>query len=210
MAARSASNHQWRNNGLGQSGFDLGPTENYYTRPMSGGWSTPREVRQLADTRAGFEFDIRVAELPGISTELSAAAPLHARLEFRREQGLSVAQVALRGALELTCQRCMQALQLELDTDSRVALVASEAEAAAVPETWESFQAEDGVLRLPALIAEEVLLALPIVPLHEPADCALAAPVSAAALTVAPQAPAEPVTTRPFADLKALLERGGK
>ena len=177
---------------------------------MPGGWSRPRDVRQLADSRAGFEFDIPVAELPGISTELSAAAPLHARLEFGREQGLSVAQVALRGTLGLTCQRCMQALPFELDTDSRVALVASEAEAAAVPETWETFQAEDGVLRLPELIAEEVLLALPIVPLHEPDACALALPAAAAAAAVAPEVPAEAATTRPFADLKALLERGGK
>jgi uncharacterized protein len=210
VAVRSASNHQWRNNGLGQSAFDLGPTENYYTRPMSGGWSRPREVRQLADTRARFEFDIPVAELPGISTEFSAAAPLHARLEFGREQGLGVAQVALRATLGLTCQRCLQALAFDLDTDSRVALVANEAEAAAVPEAWETFLAEDGLLRFPELIAEEVLLALPIVPLHVPADCALAVPASAAALAVAPQAAAEPATTRPFADLKALLERGGK
>jgi uncharacterized protein len=173
---------------------------------MPGGWSKPREVRQLADSRVGFEFDIPVAELPGISTEFSAAAPLHARLEFGREQGLSVAQVALRATLGLTCQRCMQALPFELDTDSRVALVASEAEAAAVPEAWETFLAEDGMLRFPELIAEEVLLALPIVPLHAAADCALAVPAAGAA----PEAAAEPATTRPFADLKALLERGGK
>ena len=141
---------------------------------MPGGWSRPREVRQLADSRAGFEFDIRVAELPGIPTELSAAAPLHARLKFGREQGVCVVQVALRATLGLTCQRCMQPLAFELATDSRVALVASEAEAE--PEASETFLAEDGLLQFPALIAEEVLLALPIVPLHAAADCALALP----------------------------------
>jgi uncharacterized protein len=174
---------------------------------MPGGWSRPREVRQLADSRAGFEFDIPVAELPGISAELSAAAPLHARLEFGREQGLSVARVALRATLGLTCQRCLQPLAFELDTDSQVALVASEAEAGTVPEAWETFLAADGMLRIPELVTEEVLLALPIVPLHAAADCGASVPRVLEPAATGVEAPA---TTRPFADLKALLERGAK
>jgi uncharacterized protein len=173
---------------------------------MPGGWSRPREVRQLADSRAGFEFDIPVAELPGISAELSAAASVHARIEFGREQGLNVAHVALRATLPLTCQRCLQPLSFELDTDSRVAVVASEAEAAATPEAWETFVAADGLLHFPELVAEEVLLALPLVPRHA-VDCA---PEGRAATAAAPAAGGAATTTRPFADLKALLERGAK
>ena len=191
----------------------MGPTETYYTRPMPGGWSRSRDVRQLADSRAVFEFDIPVAELPGISAELSAAAPLHARLGFGREQGYGMARVALTGTLGSTCQRCLQPLAIELDTDSRVALVASEAEAEAVPEGWETYLAPDGMLSIPALVAEEVLLALPIVPLHADADCGGAQPGAQpgapAPAAVAAEAGA-PAMTRPFADLKALLERGGK
>ena len=161
---------------------------------MPGGWSRPRDVRKLADSRAEFEFDIPVAELPGIAADLPAAASVHARLQFGREQGQSVARVALRGKLGSTCQRCMQPLAIELDTDSRVVLVASEAEAEAVPEGWETYLAADGMLSIPALVAEEVLLALPIVPRHDacptplprppagPGDEAVAAPNPFAAL----------------------------
>jgi uncharacterized protein len=173
---------------------------------MPGGWSRPRDVRQLADSRAEFEFDIPVAELPGIAADLPAAASVHARLQFGREQGQHVARVALRGKLKLTCQRCMQPLAIELDADSHVVLAASEAEAEAVPEGWETYLAADGMLSIPALVAEEVLLALPIVPLHAAVDCGAAQP-GATAPVAAPEALA---MTRPFADLKALLERGGK
>ena len=173
---------------------------------MPGGWSRPRDVRKLADSRAEFEFDIPVAELPGIAADLPAAASVHARLQFGREQGQSVARVALRGKLGSTCQRCMQPLAIELDTDSRVVLVASEVEAEAVPEGWETYLAADGMLSIPALVAEEVLLALPIVPRHAEADCGAAQPV---ATTPAP-APEALAMTRPFSDLRALLERGGK
>jgi uncharacterized metal-binding protein YceD (DUF177 family) len=54
-----------------------------------------------------------------------------------------------------------------------------------------------------ALAAEELLLALPIVPLHQGADCGQAKDVQASAPTVQEQ-----VTTRPFAQLRALLEQG--
>lgn len=170
---------------------------------MPGGWPKSRDVRQLTESRARFEFDIPVAELPGVSSELSAAAPLHVRLDFGREQGVGVVQVAVRGSLGATCQRCMRPLALQLDTDSRVALVTSEAEAAALPEAWETFLAADGVLDFPALIAEEVLLALPIVPLHDAGACSAAPPPPPGGNAQEPAA-----TTRPFADLKALLEGG--
>ncbi|MFO1400519.1 MAG: DUF177 domain-containing protein [Steroidobacteraceae bacterium] len=128
---------------------------------------------------------------------------MHARLEFGREQGLSVAHVRLEASLGLTCQRCMQPLAVELDTDSRVVLVAGEAAAEAVPAGWETYLAEEGMLAIPALVAEEVLLALPIVPLHVDAGCGAPPPA-------APAVPEPAGKTRPFADLKALLERGGK
>jgi uncharacterized protein len=164
---------------------------------MSGGWSRPRDFRQLAGSREQFEFDIPVAELPGISAELDTATPVHARLEFGREQGVDMVRVALHGKLELVCQRCMQPMEFELDTDSHVALLASETELASTPGEWETFLAEEGMLRIPALVAEEVLLALPIVPLHDTGKCR-AKDAAARAME------------RPFADLRMLIERGGK
>ena len=68
-----------------------------------------------------------------------------------------------------------------------------------------------------ALVAEELLLALPIVPLHEDQrQCEqLAAGDAATPVAAAPDEPHAPAsteqtTTRPFADLRALLERGAK
>ena len=90
-------------------------------------------------------------------------------------------------------------------------VVESEREAEDAPAGWETFLAPDGRMSLEALAAEELLLALPIVPLHEVgAECIAAEPV-AGDKHRAPAAAEEAVATaRPFADLKALLERGGK
>ena len=182
---------------------------------MPGAWSKPREFARLADSHAEFEVEIPVSELPGIPAEWTGTpAVIAARLRFLREQGQAMAEVAVKGELAGTCQRCLQALLLPVDSASRVALVASEDEAGRLPAEYETFLAAEGRCELAALVAEEVLLSLPIVPRHAPGEpCALAADEEQAgakdgdAGEPGEDAPAAD-TQRPFADLRALLERG--
>lgn len=191
---------------------------------MPGGASKLRDVRKLADARATLVLDIPVAELPGLPGELvCGSGELHAQVQFGREQGFMVAQVALRGELELICQRCMRPMPLPIASSSPVLLVESEADAEAAPVEWETYLAAEGRLSLAALAAEELLLALPVVPLHADGGCpAIAAqapapiapgpvPTAAVAGTSGDAAGAgEQATTRPFADLRALLDGSAK
>jgi uncharacterized protein len=170
-------------------------------------------------------LEIPVAELPGLPGDLvCGSGQLHAHVQFGREQGFMVAQVALRGQLELICQRCMEPMPLPVDSSSPVLLVESEADAEAAPVEWETYLAAEGRLSLAALAAEELLLALPVVPLHADGDCKAAVrqapeepvPSPRAAEPTPPLAgagdagPAEQATTRPFADLRALLDGSAK
>ena len=181
---------------------------------MSGGALKLREVRKLADSRAAFEFEIPVAELPDMPPEFGAGdGKVQAQLRFGREQGFAVADVELRAQLQVICQRCMAPMQLTVEARSPVLVVETEREAEEAPAGWETFLAPEGRLSLAALVAEEVLLAIPIVPLHDAGlGCAAAMPDAAAATPSAPKTAAveEGATVRPFADLKALLERGGQ
>ena len=186
---------------------------------MPGGASKLRDVRKLSDAAAILDLDIPVAELRGLSVEpLVGGGPVHAHLQFGREQGYMVAKVALAGQVELVCQRCLGPLLWSIDAKSTVLLIESETEANGAPVEWETYLAPDGRASIAGLAAEELLLALPIVPLHNSgSECAAADRVgdedvgSHATQEVAePNAAAEPVTTRPFADLRALLERGTK
>jgi uncharacterized protein len=177
---------------------------------MPGAWSKPREFARLADSRAEFEVEIPVNELPGIPAEWTGTpAVIAARLRFLREQGQAMAEVAVQGELAGTCQRCMQALRLPLQSASRVALVASEDEAGRLPAEYETFLAAEGRCELAALVAEEVLLSLPIVPRHAPGSpCELAADEGQVAAGEPGEAGPVADTQRPFADLRALMERG--
>jgi uncharacterized protein len=159
-------------------------------------------------------LDIPVAELPGLPAELvCSSGELHARVQFGREQGFMVAQVALRGQVELICQRCMGSMPLPIESSSPVLLVESEADAEAAPVEWETYLAAEGRLSLAALAAEELLLSLPVVPLHADGGCDVGAVQPAALHPAAVPDPAQTAaqpTTRPFADLRALLDGDGR
>jgi len=122
-------------------------------------------------------------------------------LRFKRRQGLAVAELSMRGAATLECQRCMQPLSIPIDAAVEVALVGSETDAARVPEELEPVLAPGGRISVGELVTEELLLTLPSVPLHPASEsCAPASKEPAAA---------EPgqETHKPFARLAELLKR---
>ena len=98
------------------------------------------------------------------------------------------------------CQRCLQPVALDLDVARALRFVADEATAAALDA-----ETEDDVLALPrrldlhALVEDELLLALPLVPMHVQCPVTLPALVPAARDTL--QATA---SNKPFAVLAAV------
>ena len=172
----------------------------YYTRPMSPPWSKPLDVDRLADGAADVDFAVPLAELSGLrSLRGGVAGNAHGRVHFGREQGVAVAELALKGTATLECQRCMKPMECTLDSAARIALIATEAQAGELPPDLEPLLAEGGRISVARLITEELLLTLPIVPLHE-GEAACGAPAEAV-----PEPGGE--THRPFARLAELLKR---
>jgi uncharacterized protein len=163
-------------------------------------WSKPLEVDRLAEAAAEVDFTIPLAELSALrSVRAEIGGEVHGRVRFGRERELAIAQVSLRGVATLECQRCMQPMELPLETVTRVALVSSAAEAGRVSEDLEPVLAVDGRISIGQLITEELLLMLPIVPLHEGGSACASAPATAVEQG--------PETHRPFARLGELLKR---
>ena len=196
---RIAYEKQWVSCKLG---FDLQALATYYTRPMSPPWSRPLEVERLADGAADVDFAVPLAELSALrSLRGGVAGEVNGRVRFSREQGIAVAELTLRGSVTLECQRCLRPMELALDTGTRVALVASEAESSRVPADLEPVLAAGGRISIGELITEELLLTLPIVPLHAGSAECKSAPVAAATQAHAGE------THKPFARLAELLKR---
>jgi uncharacterized protein len=162
-------------------------------------WSELLEVDRLADGGADIDFAVPLAELAGLrSPRAGVGGGVHGHAHFAREQGMPVADLAFSGTVSLQCQRCLQPMERSLERVSRIALIASESEAGRVPPEREPVLAAGGRISIGELLTEELLLLLPIVPLHEERECE---PAAAERLASGGE------THRPFASLADLLKR---
>jgi len=169
---------------------------------MSPPWSQPLDVDRLSRGEAEIEFDVPLAELPRLKSRIPGiGGSVRGTARFGQQSGFAVAEMSLAGTARLQCQRCMQAMELGIESTTNLALILAEADAAEVPDELEPVLAREGRISTGELVEEELLLALPIVPLHEElAECA----VPPAAPLIAEEGP-EHVTQRPFEGLAELL-----
>lgn len=171
---------------------------------MSPPWSKPLDIDRLADGEADIDFAVPLAELSRLRAQLaSVEGTVRGRVHFTREAGFVVADLTMEGAATLACQRCLRPMSEPVKSAVRVALILTEADASRVPEHLEPVFAAGGRISVGELVEEELLLALPIVPLHgQASDCVVQ--VDTAVLT--DEAP-EQTTQKPFAQLDKLLKR---
>ena len=171
---------------------------------MSPPWSKPLDIDRLADGEADVDFAVPLAELPRLRSQIASVEGLvRGRVHFTRESGFVVAGLSMSGAATMACQRCLGPMTEPVNNTVRMALITAEADAGRVPEHLEPVLAAGGRVAIGELVEEELLLALPIVPLHaEASDCVV--PEDAPAVKV--EAP-EPTTQKPFAQLDQLLKR---
>jgi uncharacterized protein len=114
---------------------------------------------------------IPLAQLKNISDEIKSQSDglLHVVLNFFMDQdGHCAVSGELNATLALTCQRCMQPMTEVLQTSFLVSPVSSDAAAKDLPMQYEPLMLTDGEIDLASWISEELNLALPLVPRHEP------------------------------------------
>lgn len=153
----------------------------------------------------GFEFaragsrlsgEWPVADFPRLRDVLhSGRGALRYELQGVPEvQGRPALRLRVAGTLDLTCQRCLEALEQPLRVDALLLLYPGERDFAAIPVDPEGpdriVTARD--MAVHELIEDEVLLAIPYAPRHEHCD-------SGGREEIAPR-------QKPFAGLRGLLE----
>lgn len=197
------------------------------TEPFSPDRPVAVDLRALCHEANGWAGSVPLTALERLSADLPtlpgapAATPLQwqARAEWRdplpeltssaASQAGGQAQPQLwlhlqvQASLAQTCQRCLQPFVHSAAVDRWFRFVKDEASAAAQDESSE----EDVLVFAPRfnlleLIEDEILMALPLVPMHEVCPDPLHPPPEADSAPV--QADAEPQRPHPFAALAAL------
>ncbi len=143
--------------------------------------AAPRRLnlKEFAQRRRSLQGSVAVAELPRLAAALHADAGQLGRLRvhwslrgsLRRDPaGAEQALVSLRvrGELPMTCQRCLQPSQQAVDDEVTLLLVDEEPELSAEElESAEEAYCSSHPVDVLELVEDQLILALPLVPMHD-------------------------------------------
>ena len=134
----------------------------------------PERLDLLATAGAGrtLQGSIPVARLERVVPALASAdGELEVSLELGRDPaGIRYLAGTIRGEVMLSCQRCLEPVSRVLDLRFRLGLVQDEASVAGLPEQYEALLVTGEPNSIADIVSDEVLLALPLVPLHAEDD----------------------------------------
>lgn len=138
-------------------------------RLMSANVPESLDAWRMVVARRRFDGQVSLAELTrlqGLVADTDGECSYS--LEFGRDEVLRVSYVELTidTALPLTCQRSMQRFLLPVKVTQRLGLIRDEDEESSLPEEYEALLVpEDGQLKPLDLVEDELVLAVPVVPL---------------------------------------------
>lgn len=161
----------------------------------------PREIDPVRLADDGVRIDGRLdgeglARLRALRHTGTVPEPVDVRLGFERTpHGVRLLRGTFRTQLVVTCQRCLGPLTLALEVHPLLVLLAPDEAPPTADEEADTLVVE-GPVSLAELVEEELLLAMPMFPVHRDGECV---PPDAK-----PDADAVPDPANPFAALGAL------
>ena len=90
------------------------------------------------------------------------------------DMGVHCVSGQIRTSLSLTCQRCLEAFEFSVDQPIKLAWVRNDHESQRVIARYEPYLVESTPLTLNDVIEDELILALPQIPMHALEECSYA------------------------------------
>ncbi|CAD5107809.1 YceD family protein [Zestomonas carbonaria] len=131
------------------------------------------DPRKLADRGATLECETPLADLQRLCDPLADnVGTVRAKFVFERdERNAVVMHSVLDTEVKMVCQRCLELVALPIHSECDYAVVKEGANTQSVPKGYDVLELGEDPLDLLDLVEDELLLALPIVPAHDPKDC---------------------------------------
>lgn len=102
------------------------------------------------------------------SREGAVAISLHFGID---ESGYACINGRLSANLKLVCQRCLESMDWPVETEFSLGIVTNERQMEALPANYEPLLVGAEPVLLADIIEDELILALPDIPAHEPSQC---------------------------------------
>jgi len=139
----------------------------YHRAPMSLALPERVDASRMVQARRSFHGKLPLASLKRLRGSLAADDGVaEYELEFGRDElGVDYLALHVDAELALTCQRTLEVFRQPVHIDQRLGLIRDEGEEAALPSGYEPLLITDGEINLADVIEDELILALPVVPL---------------------------------------------
>jgi len=135
---------------------------------------------------------------------LENSGEIHAELKFGKIDRLRVLSGVITADLAVTCQRCMQPMTQSLRSEFKFALIRDEDDD--MPDDFDSLLLTDEPMNLIQILEDELLLSMPLVPMHEHACSEYLRKQIAGQHAEAEKARQQKEKENPFAALKGLIK----
>lgn len=148
-----------------------------------------------------FEGGLDISAMPRLAAALvSSDGRCRYTMEFGRDSlGTGFVELQVEASLPLICQRTLEVFELPVRIEQRLGLITDESQESALPEGYEPVLLDaEGNVRPIDLIEDELLLALPAVPVRPDSE--------SVDVTWPPEAPVEEPPASAFAALAQLKQ----
>lgn len=168
------------------------------------------DIRKLVVKGAEISAQVPISSLPRVAGLLAGGeGSLAVKLQFYKDDDrFRRVDGHISGSVNVTCQRCLDAMPVVVDTQFELAIVWSEDDAERLPKTLDPLIVGEELVDLADIVSDELILSLPFVNYHASEDCKQVVGYSSVdpeveqAITKAEQAESE--SDKPFGVLKNL------
>ena len=128
---------------------------------------------RLCEARASLSGPVPLKQMQRLKPLLAGdSGEINVVLDFDIDElGVPFVKGELQAELSLICQRCLEPFPFMVNQQSTLAWVRSDQEAERLPLRFEPYLVETNPLILNDVIEDELLLALPQIPMHAEAQC---------------------------------------
>jgi len=132
----------------------------------------PHRLCRLGETLAGSMALEHMPRLAEMLHEADGRATLDLRFG-RDDSGLECVRGRIDASVVVICQRCLEPMTIDIEREVSLAPVEGDDEAAALDTRYEPLLVGDEPLSLPALVEDELILALPNFSRHPRGACSM-------------------------------------
>jgi uncharacterized protein len=140
---------------------------------MSGGLTSTIDPALLAEQGARLKGRIAIrgmARLRSLLASENGEADIDLNFSRTEGSGVRIMQGRILATVEVACQRCLEPMALELQVEAN-AVVVREGEESGLPPETDVLPVSSSTTVLAELVEDELLLVMPMVPMHPLEEC---------------------------------------